>query len=62
MPLEAADEAGLAEALGRNAYGGEAPAVPLARYALAADRGLKAIDLDTLLDSGPAFPAPETFA
>jgi cytochrome b pre-mRNA-processing protein 3 len=61
-PLDAADEAGLAQALGRNAYGSEAPAVPLARYALAADRGLKAIDLDTLLDSGPAFPAPETFA
>ena len=61
-PLDAADEAGLAEALGRNTYGGEAPADPLARYALAADRSLKTVDLDTLLDSGPAFPAPETFA
>jgi cytochrome b pre-mRNA-processing protein 3 len=61
-PLDASDEAGLAEALARNAYGSEAPAVPLARYALAADRGLRDLDLKALLGDGPAFPAPETFA
>lgn len=61
-PLDTADEAGLAEALGRNAYGGDAPAGPLARYALAADRGLRALDLNALLETGPVFPAPETFA
>ena len=49
-------------ALGRNAYGSEAPATPLARYALAADRGFRTVDLDTLLATGPAFPEPETFA
>lgn len=61
-PLDAANEAGLAEALGRNACGSDAPAVPLARYALAADRGLKTVTLDAFLGTGPAFPAPETFA
>jgi cytochrome b pre-mRNA-processing protein 3 len=61
-PLNGADEAGLALALGRNVYGSEAPATPLARYALAADRGFKTVDLDTLLETGPVFPAPETFA
>ena len=61
-PLNGPDEAGLALALGRNVYGTEAPAFPLARYVLAADQGLKAIDLDTLLETGPVFPEPETFA
>jgi cytochrome b pre-mRNA-processing protein 3 len=60
-PLDATDEAALAEALGRNAYGTDAPAGPLARYALAADRDLKAMDLNTLLDSGPVFPEPDAF-
>ncbi|HEX2137917.1 MAG TPA: ubiquinol-cytochrome C chaperone family protein [Microvirga sp.] len=60
-PLDAASETGLAEALGRNVTGG-APARPLARYALAADRDLRAQDLDDLLRSGPRFPAPERFA
>jgi cytochrome b pre-mRNA-processing protein 3 len=59
--LNGGDEAALAEALGRNALGGEALAVSLARYAFAADRALKSTDLDTLLESGPAFPAPEAF-
>jgi cytochrome b pre-mRNA-processing protein 3 len=59
--LNAGDEAALAEALGRNALGGEAPAVSLARYALAADRALEGTDLDALLESGPVFPAPEAF-
>lgn len=58
----ARDTAGLAEALGRNALGQDAPALGLARYALAADEGLKAVTLDTLLESGPAFPAPEAFS
>ena len=49
-------------ALGRNAYGSEAPATSLARYALAADRGFRTADLDTLLATGPTFPDPETFA
>ena len=61
-PLDGADETALATALGRNAYGSEAPATPLARYALAADQGLKAVDLDTLLEAGPVFPNPEAFA
>ncbi|WP_243368440.1 ubiquinol-cytochrome C chaperone family protein [Microvirga solisilvae] len=60
--LNAADEAALAEALGRNALGADAPAIALARYALAADKGLKAVTLDMLLESGPVFPAPEAFA
>ncbi|MBM6582102.1 ubiquinol-cytochrome C chaperone family protein [Microvirga sp. BT689] len=61
-PLNEGDEAGFALALGRNAYGSEAPATPLARYALAADRGLKSVKLDALLETGPAFPKPEEFA
>lgn len=61
-PLDALDEAALGIALGRNVYGTEAPAPPLARYALAADRDLRRADLDALLDSGPVFPRPETFA
>jgi cytochrome b pre-mRNA-processing protein 3 len=61
-PLNEGDEVGFALALGRNAYGSEAPATPLARYALAADRGLKSVDLDALLETGRAFPKPEDFA
>lgn len=61
-PLNGPDEAGLSLALGRNVYGTEAPALPLARYVLAADQGLKAIDLDALLETGPVFPEPETFS
>ncbi|HZH12527.1 MAG TPA: ubiquinol-cytochrome C chaperone family protein [Microvirga sp.] len=60
--LNGRDEAGLAQALGRNALGTDAPAGALARYALAADKGLQAVTLDVLLESGPAFPAPEAFA
>jgi cytochrome b pre-mRNA-processing protein 3 len=60
-PLNASDEAELASALGRNAYGREAPATPLARYALAADQGFGATDLDALLNAGPSFPKPEAF-
>nr|WP_205789768.1 ubiquinol-cytochrome C chaperone family protein [Microvirga makkahensis] len=59
--LTSADVAELAEALGRNALGSDAPAMMLARYALAADKGLKGVTLDVLLESGPAFPAPEAF-
>ncbi len=61
-PLNDADEAGLALALGRNAYGTEAPATSLARYALTADLGFKADSLETLLETGPFFPKPEAFA
>jgi cytochrome b pre-mRNA-processing protein 3 len=61
-PLNASDEADLALSLGRNAYGAEAPATALARYALAADRELKTVSLDVLLETGPVFPRPEAFA
>jgi cytochrome b pre-mRNA-processing protein 3 len=61
-PLNDGDEAGFASALGRNAYGSEAPATALARYAFAADRGLKSVNLDALLETGPAFPKPQDFA
>lgn len=61
-PLDQANEALLAEALARNVYGSEAPAGALARYAFEADRALKALDLDTILNEGPAFPAAEPFA
>lgn len=59
--LNDGDEGALAETLGRNALGGEAPAISLARYAFAADRALKGADLDTILEIGPVFPAPEAF-
>ena len=60
-PLEAGDEAALAQALGRNVRGNDAPALPLARYALAADKALRARDLDTIMSRGFGFPQPETF-
>jgi cytochrome b pre-mRNA-processing protein 3 len=59
--LDAGAEAALAEALGRNVTG-PAPAAGLARYALAADRGLRAQDLDDLLTRGPRFPPPGSYA
>jgi cytochrome b pre-mRNA-processing protein 3 len=59
--LNAGDEAALAAALGRNALGSDAPAIALARYALAADKGLNAVTLDVLLEAGPVFPMPEAF-
>ena len=61
-PLDAADETSLAAALGRNASGADAPATALARYALAADAGLRTLDLNALLETGPAFPKPQSFA
>jgi cytochrome b pre-mRNA-processing protein 3 len=61
-PLEREDEAALAEALGRNACGADAPAFPLARYALAADRDLRNSDLAAILERGPVFPKPDAFA
>ena len=59
--LTSVDEPALAAALGRNAIGSEEPAHALARYTLAADRGLKATDLAALLADGHVFPAPGTF-
>ncbi|MDF2810992.1 MAG: ubiquinol-cytochrome chaperone [Microvirga sp.] len=59
-PLDAVDEPALAVALGRNAVGSDAPAHPLARYALAADRSLKAAGLAALLGEGHVFPEPDT--
>lgn len=61
-PLDRKDEAALALALGRNALGSDAPASPLARYALTADLDLKQADLASLLERGPVFPNPEAFA
>jgi cytochrome b pre-mRNA-processing protein 3 len=60
-PLEAVDEPALAVALGRNALGSDAPAHPLARYTLAADRGLQQAGLAALLGEGHVFPEPDTF-
>ena len=60
--LEAGDEAGLAQAFARNVTGEGAPARPLARYALAADRGLKAMTLDAALAAERHFPDPASFA
>jgi len=63
--LNATDEGELAVALGRNVMGlepgAEAPARPLARYALAADRAFKASSLDTILEHGFTFPRPGSF-
>jgi cytochrome b pre-mRNA-processing protein 3 len=61
-PLETRNAPGLAAALGRNVGGVEAPAGALARYALAADRDLGAVDLDTILRQGFDFPPPAAFA
>jgi cytochrome b pre-mRNA-processing protein 3 len=65
-PLEAGDESALAAALGRNVQGVEAgyeaSAIPLARYALAADRSLKTSNLDAILSAGPNVPRPGSFA
>ncbi len=61
-PLDGGDEAGLAAALGRNVLGGGAPAAALARYALAADRALKAQSFDSMVQDGPLFPPPAPFA
>lgn len=58
--LNEADEAALAAALGRNVTAG-APAIPLARYVLASDRGFRALSLDTILDQGFPFPVPGDF-
>ncbi len=60
--INAGDEAGFARALGRNVIGSETPASGLARYALAADRVLKAQSFDSLLKDGPHFPEPARFA
>jgi cytochrome b pre-mRNA-processing protein 3 len=65
LALGAADASALAAALGRNVQGhvegGEAQAVPLARYAIAADRDLRSRDLDTIFREGFGFPKPESF-
>jgi cytochrome b pre-mRNA-processing protein 3 len=60
--LDAADETALAEALGRNLFDGARPAQALARYAIAAEAELAALDLDALFRQGPRFPSPERFA
>jgi cytochrome b pre-mRNA-processing protein 3 len=61
-PLNADDEVALAEALGRNVTGSEAPATPLARYALAVDAASKPLSLDAILSRGLTFPRPGSFA
>jgi cytochrome b pre-mRNA-processing protein 3 len=60
--LDAADETALAEALGRNLFDGARPAQALARYAIATEAELAALDLDVLFRQGPRFPSPERFA
>lgn len=60
--LDAADETALAEALGRNLFDGARPARALARYAVAVEAELAALDLDALLQTGPRFPPPDRFA
>jgi cytochrome b pre-mRNA-processing protein 3 len=60
--LEAGDAGALAETLGRNVMAGQAQAGALARYTLAADRDLKAADLDTILRQGFGFPPPAAFS
>jgi cytochrome b pre-mRNA-processing protein 3 len=60
-PLDAGDEAALAEALGRNVGGGAEAAQALARYVIAADRRIREADLEAILDRGFDFPATEPF-
>ena len=60
--LEQGDRDGLAQALGRNVLGGEAPSYPLADYALAADRSFRILTLDHILEEGLAFPASASLA
>lgn len=60
--LDAAEEPALAEALGRSLFDDPRPARALARYALAAEAEMAALDLDTLLWQGPRFPLPDGFA
>jgi cytochrome b pre-mRNA-processing protein 3 len=60
--LESGDEGGLCRRARPQRHGGAAPAGPLARYALAADRGLKAMTLDAFLSESTHFPPPELFA
>lgn len=60
-PLDAADPDALARSLARNVLAREAPAEGLARYALDADRALRAQDLQSLLRDGPRFPDPAGF-
>lgn len=60
--LDAGDEAALAESLSRNVLGSAAPAQALARYALAADRHLKAMEFAGFLAAESHFPQPEPFA
>jgi cytochrome b pre-mRNA-processing protein 3 len=62
LPLDAADEAALAETFGRNVLGRDEPAPRLARYALAADKSFSTVKLNTVLDRGLAFPQPAAFA
>lgn len=59
--LDARNEIALANALGRNVKGDEAPAEALARYALAADLAFKGLSLDSILSNGLDFPQPEAF-
>ena len=55
--LDAGDPSALAGALARNVLGVEAAtdAAGLARYVMASDRALAALDLATLMEAGPRF-------
>lgn len=63
-PLDAGDEAGLAQALARNVIGADDPALAegLARYVAAGAQGLDGTTLDALLAQGPVFPEPDAYA
>lgn len=62
--LDADDAEALRSALARNVLGLDTPeaAAGLMRYVRAADAALARTDLDALLDTGPGFPDPASFA
>ena len=62
LALNGADEAALAESLGRSLFEELRPARALARYILATEAEMATLDLDTLLRQGPRFPLPDGFA
>ena len=61
-PLDAEDETGLALALGRNVCASGEPALGLARYVQAADRALRGLALDEILERELTLPQPNAFA
>lgn len=62
VALDGRDASTLAATLGRNLRGSDRPAGELARYVLASQAVLAALDLDGWLAQGPGFPPPERFS